>query len=235
MRGKTGAARLWLATGAPVIPVAHVGPGAAVRPAYPEAAARAAHAGHGRGRAADRPDQVGRRDADAAHAAEITEHIMLTLRDMVAEIRGGTPPPLWSLRRRRASTCSDRPAGRHDAARSPGRSEDECSRDPSGRPCSAPVPGAPRSPRCSPTPAARSRCGPAARRSPPASARTGATRTTCPGAVLPDGITATTRPGGGAGRRRPGRARACRRRRCGQPGRLGRRRRDRIRTPPWSA
>ncbi len=33
--------------------------------------------------------------ATAATLQEITEHIMLVLRDMVAEIRGGTPPPLW--------------------------------------------------------------------------------------------------------------------------------------------
>src|SRR5262249_24472563 len=32
----------------------------------------------------------------SAVLAEITDFIMLTLRDMLAEIRGGTPPPLWS-------------------------------------------------------------------------------------------------------------------------------------------
>ena len=45
MRGKTGAARLWLATGAPVIPVAMWGPQRVVRPADPQAASGAAHPG----------------------------------------------------------------------------------------------------------------------------------------------------------------------------------------------
>jgi hypothetical protein len=33
--------------------------------------------------------------ATGATLGEITEHLMLVLRDMVAELRGGTPPPLW--------------------------------------------------------------------------------------------------------------------------------------------
>ena len=50
--------------------------------------------------------------ANAATLAEITEHIMLALRDMVAQIRGGTPPPLWQ------------PGGTSSAAESAG-AEDE--------------------------------------------------------------------------------------------------------------
>ena len=65
MRGKTGAARLWLATGAPVVPVVDVGTGAAVRPPDPQAASGAAHPGHRRRRPAARPVPLGR--GDRAH------------------------------------------------------------------------------------------------------------------------------------------------------------------------
>jgi hypothetical protein len=34
--------------------------------------------------------------ATTATLAEITEFFMLTLRDMLVEIRGGTAPPLWT-------------------------------------------------------------------------------------------------------------------------------------------
>jgi 1-acyl-sn-glycerol-3-phosphate acyltransferase len=96
MRGKTGAARLALATGAPVIPVAMWGPQRLfdprtkkfdVRPRIPVTV----HAGP--------PVDLSRwLDAPPTKATldEMTEAIMLRLRDMVAEIRGGTPPPLWS-------------------------------------------------------------------------------------------------------------------------------------------
>ena len=63
---------------------------------------------------------------------------MLRLRDMLAEIRGGTPPPLW-----------ERPARPAVGARA---SADDASMSGRRRRCSAPVPGAPRSPRSSPTP-----------------------------------------------------------------------------------
>ena len=107
MRGKTGAARLWLATGAPVVPIVHVGSGAAVRPAYPQAAPGAAHPGDRRRRAAARPVPRGpARARPRPTLQEITDFIMLTLRDMLVEIRGGTPPPLWS-----------RPATGHDGHR----------------------------------------------------------------------------------------------------------------------
>jgi 1-acyl-sn-glycerol-3-phosphate acyltransferase len=96
MRGKTGVARLWLATGVPVIPIAMWGPERIFDP---------------------RTRRIGLRPRtpvtvvagpllDLSHWAgatpttttlnEITEVIMLHIRDMLAEIRGGTPPPLYT-------------------------------------------------------------------------------------------------------------------------------------------
>ncbi|GGJ76363.1 1-acyl-sn-glycerol-3-phosphate acyltransferase [Pilimelia anulata] len=95
MAGKTGAARLALATGAPVIPVAMWGPqqifdprtGALrLRPRTPVTVA------------AGPPIDLSQfRDTDPTREtlAEMTDVIMLTLRDMLADIRGGTPPPLY--------------------------------------------------------------------------------------------------------------------------------------------
>jgi hypothetical protein len=59
--------------------------------------------------------------ANAATLGEITEHIMLVLRDMVAEIRGGTPPPLWQPARAAGVSTSDaRPSGDAGAATATG-------------------------------------------------------------------------------------------------------------------
>jgi 1-acyl-sn-glycerol-3-phosphate acyltransferase len=103
MRGKTGAARLWLATGAPVIPVAMWGPQdlfdprtRKLRPVPGTPVTVVA------GPPLDLSKWQGA-PANAATLAEITEHIMLVLRDMVAEMRGGTPPPLWQPGRNSAS------------------------------------------------------------------------------------------------------------------------------------
>lgn len=96
MRGKTGAARLALATGAPVVPVVMWGPQEmfdprtkrwGLRPRIPVTVA------------AGPPVDLGRWAGAAPTRAtldEMTDEIMLRLRDMLAEIRGGTPPPLWS-------------------------------------------------------------------------------------------------------------------------------------------
>jgi 1-acyl-sn-glycerol-3-phosphate acyltransferase len=95
MRGKTGAARLWLATGVTVIPVAMWGPQVLFDPRtrklrpVPRTPVTVV---------AGPPIDLSRwkgASATAATLTEITEHIMLVLRDMVAEIRGGTPPPIW--------------------------------------------------------------------------------------------------------------------------------------------
>jgi 1-acyl-sn-glycerol-3-phosphate acyltransferase len=102
MRGKTGAARLWLATGAPVVPVAMWGPERIFDPRTrklrpkPQTPVTVVA-----GPPIDLSVWVGA-NANAAVLAEITERIMLVLRDMVADIRGGTPPPLWQPGRKEA-------------------------------------------------------------------------------------------------------------------------------------
>jgi 1-acyl-sn-glycerol-3-phosphate acyltransferase len=96
MEGKTGAARLALATGAPVIPI--VGWGAQrifdprtkklrLRPRIPVTVV------------AGPPMDLSRWAGQAPTKAilhEMTDAIMLRLRDMLAEVRGKQPPPLWS-------------------------------------------------------------------------------------------------------------------------------------------
>jgi 1-acyl-sn-glycerol-3-phosphate acyltransferase len=96
MRGKTGAARLWLETGAPVIPIVMWGPErifdprtgkVGLRPRTPVTVVAGPPMDLSRWQGAD---------PTAATLGEITDVIMLQLRDMLAEIRGGTPPPLYS-------------------------------------------------------------------------------------------------------------------------------------------
>lgn len=117
MRGKTGAARLWLSTGAPVIPVAMWGPQTLFDPRtrrlrpVPRTPVTVV---------AGPPIDLSRWAGAAANAAtlnEITEQMMLVLRDMVAEIRGGTAPPLWEPGKRGTPAG----AGRSDTD---GRAED---------------------------------------------------------------------------------------------------------------
>ncbi|WBB70485.1 lysophospholipid acyltransferase family protein [Micromonospora sp. WMMD812] len=95
MRGKTGAARLALATGAPVVPVAMWGPERifdprtarlSLRPRIPVTVVA--------GPPIDLTRWAGAQPTRAT-LEEMTDVIMLRLRDMVADIRGGTPPPLW--------------------------------------------------------------------------------------------------------------------------------------------
>jgi 1-acyl-sn-glycerol-3-phosphate acyltransferase len=95
MKGKTGAARLWLLTKAPVVPVVMWGPQELFDPRT--------HKLHLRRTPmtviAGEPLDMSRWDnatATSATLAEITEFFMLTLRDMLVDIRGGTAPPLWS-------------------------------------------------------------------------------------------------------------------------------------------
>lgn len=95
MRGKTGAARLWLATGAPVVPVVMWGPEQIFDPRTkklnlkPRITVTVVAAP---------PIDLGKwagAPPTAATLQEITEHIMLTLRDILVEIRGGPAPQLW--------------------------------------------------------------------------------------------------------------------------------------------
>jgi len=99
MRGKTGAARLWLDTGAPVIPIVMWGPERIYDPRtrklrlLPRAEVTII--------AGDPIDLSAWSGAAPTQQTlnEITDHIMLHLRDMLVEIRGGTPPPLWTPRK----------------------------------------------------------------------------------------------------------------------------------------
>lgn len=96
MRGKTGAARLALLTGAPVIPVAMWGPEKLFDPRTKKLSLRP--------RtpvwvwAAPEVDLSKWRGAEPSTAVlnEMTEAIMLRIRDLVGEIREATPPPLWA-------------------------------------------------------------------------------------------------------------------------------------------
>jgi 1-acyl-sn-glycerol-3-phosphate acyltransferase len=96
MRGKTGVARLWLSTGAPVVPIVMWGPQALfdprtaklrLRPRTPVTVVAGPEIDLSRWAGAAPTTQV---------LHEITEHVMLHLRDMVAKLRGETPPPLWT-------------------------------------------------------------------------------------------------------------------------------------------
>jgi len=96
MRGKTGVARLWLETGVPVVPVVMWGPQAIydpresklhLRPRVPVTVVA--------GEPIDLSKWAGTTPSTQT-LNEITEHIMLRLRDMLAPVRGGTAPPLWN-------------------------------------------------------------------------------------------------------------------------------------------
>ncbi|MEU5787026.1 lysophospholipid acyltransferase family protein [Micromonospora purpureochromogenes] len=95
MKGKTGAARLALATGAPVIPLAMWGPEKlfdprttrfGLRPRTPVTVVA--------GEPVDLSRWAGATPSRAV-LEEMTDEIMLSLRALLADIRGGTPPPLW--------------------------------------------------------------------------------------------------------------------------------------------
>lgn len=96
MRGKTGAARLALATGAPVVPITHWGAQKlfdprnaklSLRPRIPVSVVAGPPVDLSRWAGAAPTKQV---------LDEMTNEIMLRLRDQLAEIRGGTPPPIWA-------------------------------------------------------------------------------------------------------------------------------------------
>ncbi|MEW2386411.1 lysophospholipid acyltransferase family protein [Micromonospora sp. NPDC047707] len=101
MKGKTGAARLALATGAPVIPLAMWGPERifdprtnrlSPRPRIPVSVVA--------GPPVDLSPWTGATPTKAV-LEEMTDAIMLRLRDLLAEIRDETPPPLWERPARR--------------------------------------------------------------------------------------------------------------------------------------
>jgi 1-acyl-sn-glycerol-3-phosphate acyltransferase len=106
-RGKTGIARLFLATGAPVVPIATWGAQQVFDPRTrkfrPKPRTRVTVVG------GDPIDLEKWRDAEpsAANLYAITDEIMMVLRTMVGEIRGETPPEAPSSAGRRAFTNSN--------------------------------------------------------------------------------------------------------------------------------
>jgi 1-acyl-sn-glycerol-3-phosphate acyltransferase len=106
MRGKTGIARLWLATGAPVIPVVMWGPQRIfdprtkklrLRPRTPVTVVAGPPVDLSRWAGAPPTSQI---------LSEITEEIMLRLRDTLAELRGADAPPLYRPRASRPSSAT---------------------------------------------------------------------------------------------------------------------------------
>jgi 1-acyl-sn-glycerol-3-phosphate acyltransferase len=102
MRGKTGAARLALVTGAPVIPIAHWGSQRvfdvrtkklSLRPRIPVTVT------------AGKPVDLSRWEGAAPTRAvldQMTDAIMTDVRDLLGEVRDATPPPLYPAPGRRA-------------------------------------------------------------------------------------------------------------------------------------
>jgi 1-acyl-sn-glycerol-3-phosphate acyltransferase len=103
MRGKTGAARLWLITGAPVVPIVMWGPQELFDPRTRKLHPRRVPVTIQAGPPLDLSEWAGAAPTMAT-LQEITDFIMLSLRDMLAEIRGGTPPPLWARPARRSTS-----------------------------------------------------------------------------------------------------------------------------------
>jgi 1-acyl-sn-glycerol-3-phosphate acyltransferase len=100
MRGKTGAARLALATGAPVVPVANWG---AERVFDPRTGKLRLGLRTPVSVTAGKPVDLSRWAGAAPSRAvldEMTEAIMLAIRDLLTEIREGDPPPLYEPARR---------------------------------------------------------------------------------------------------------------------------------------
>ncbi|BCJ42520.1 1-acyl-sn-glycerol-3-phosphate acyltransferase [Actinoplanes ianthinogenes] len=106
MRGKTGAARLALLTGAPVIPIANWGSQTVFDPRTNKFKATRAAVTVTTG------DPVDLSRWDGAEPSrqvldEMTEKIMLAIRDLLGTIRDGEPPALYDRPARRASTSED--------------------------------------------------------------------------------------------------------------------------------
>ena len=101
MRGKTGAARLALATGAPVVPIANWG---AERVFDPRTGRFRFRPGTSIAVTAGKPVDLGAWHGEAPTRAtldQMTDAIMLAIRDLLTEIREGAPPPLYDPPARR--------------------------------------------------------------------------------------------------------------------------------------
>ena len=111
MRGKTGAARLALVTGAPVIPIGNWG---AYRIFDPRTKKLRVGPRTPVSVTAGPPVDLSRWADDQPTRevlAEMTEAIMLDIRGLVAGLRGEEPAPLFEPPARRGSTDGTRPAG----------------------------------------------------------------------------------------------------------------------------
>jgi 1-acyl-sn-glycerol-3-phosphate acyltransferase len=103
MRGKTGAARLALITGAPVIPVATDGAQAVLDPRTRKLSlGRRAPVRVTAGPPVDLSKWQGESPSRAV-LDEMTEAMMTDIRDLLAGLRGDTPPPLYQPAPRRRS------------------------------------------------------------------------------------------------------------------------------------
>lgn len=106
MRGKTGAARLALLTGAPVVPIANWGAQEIFDPRTNRLKLRRTRVTVTAGEPIDLSRWAGA-TATREVLDQMTEAIMLGVRDLLAEIRDGEPPALYDRPARRASTAED--------------------------------------------------------------------------------------------------------------------------------
>lgn len=108
MRGKTGAARLALLTGAPVVPIANWGAQAVFDPRTNKLNLRRAGVTVTCGRPVDLSRWAGAQPTREV-LEEMTEAIMLDVRDLLSEIRDGEPPALYDRPVNRAITSEEAP------------------------------------------------------------------------------------------------------------------------------
>jgi 1-acyl-sn-glycerol-3-phosphate acyltransferase len=106
MRGKTGAARLALATGAPVVPIANWGAERVFDPRTNRLALRLrVPVSVTTGKPIDLSRWAGTTPTRAV-LDQMTEAIMLGIRELLTEIRDGNPPPLFQPPARTTTTTS---------------------------------------------------------------------------------------------------------------------------------
>lgn len=114
MRGKTGVARLWLATGVPVIPVAQFGMERIFDPRTKRLRIWRTPVKVWAGPPVDLSKWQG---AEPTHATltEMTDEIMNHLREIVGQMRGGTPPPLFTPAAKTAQAAGSVESGKGQA------------------------------------------------------------------------------------------------------------------------
>jgi 1-acyl-sn-glycerol-3-phosphate acyltransferase len=139
MRGKTGAARLALLTGAPVIPVAHWGAQRVFDPRTKKLSLRPRRPVTV---TAGKPVDLSRWEGEAPTRAvldQMTDAIMTDVRDLLGEVRDAEPPPLFQPPSRRPEPVADRPAGPPEPAAEPPGLPRESAADRPGRPPEPPA------------------------------------------------------------------------------------------------